>query len=254
MRGRHGLEVEVGEQDFLGALSGPGHHSPVGRADKALPRERQPVLWPHAVDERREVAILKGRHLELRFVESVRPLAHCACLGYHNDLGTGDRERTHGFGVVSVVANRDANFACGGVVHRQATISGCVVTLLVKRLVVGDVDHPGPAQQPPVGIEDGGRVEGPVSVALEQVQNGDHATRTTPLLKRADGRPVDRFGGLEDGRGGMALWVERRECELCEGHHVGSVIGRSVEGLEAAREVVLEVVGGGLLDEGDAHG
>ena len=71
----------------------------------------------------------------------------------------------------------------GGVVDRHAPVARRVVALLVERLVVRDVDHPRHAEERPVGVDHGRRVERPVAVALEEVEHGDDARRGAALAE-----------------------------------------------------------------------
>src|SRR5262245_58749561 len=60
VRGRHGAQVEIAEQDLFGAGAGARHHGTRGIADERLAGEGDLRLLSHAVAERGEVTVLEG--------------------------------------------------------------------------------------------------------------------------------------------------------------------------------------------------
>ena len=134
-------------------MAGARHHSAGRVADEGLAGEGQPLLCPDPVAQRGEVAVLERRDPQLGLEKAVRPLVLRPRLGHDDQLRTGQRQGAHVLGVVPVVADRDPEAAGPGFVDRSAPIARRVVALLVKAGVLGDVDHPGDAQQRAIGVD-----------------------------------------------------------------------------------------------------
>ena len=122
-------------------MRGARQHPPVGCADKGLAGEVEALLGADPVAQRGEVAVLEGRHPQLRLVQPVRPLTDRASLRHDDQLGARERESAHVLRVVTVVTDGDADPAGGGVEDRRPGVTRRVVALLVKARVVGDVNH-----------------------------------------------------------------------------------------------------------------
>src|SRR5262245_25272415 len=140
VRARRFAEVDIGGENRVLHRRGACDDPPVGRADEGFSGERQAVFSAHAVAQCDEVAVLKGRHLHLSLVETFRPLTEGTGLRHDDQVRSAKRERTHVFGIVTVVADRDADVACLRPVDGGTLIAGRVVTLFVKAWIVGDVD------------------------------------------------------------------------------------------------------------------
>lgn len=148
-------QIDVGEQDLLGAQARSRDHPPIRCTDKGLPRKDQALFLADAVAQGREIPVLKGCDPKFGLIQPVRPLPHRTSLGYDHHVSAAQSEGAHLFGVVPVIADRDPDPSGSGVEDRGAGVPGSVVALLMEALIVGDVDHPRSTQQGSISVNDG---------------------------------------------------------------------------------------------------
>ena len=97
-------------------------------------------------------------------------------------------------------------------------------------------------------------VERAGAVALEQVEDDDHAVFGGLGLEGLGDRAGHRFGEAGEVGACRPLRIEPLEGQLGEADEPRAVGGGDVDGLEAGGDVGLLVRCGALLDEGDLHG
>ena len=194
MRAADGARLDVGVEDVSSPCGARAITWPSKSQTNDSPANVRRSSSPHPVAERHEVAVLERRHAHLGLVEPLGPLADRAGLRHDHQFGAAERQRAHVLGVVAVVADGHADPADRVSVHRRAGVAGRVVALLVEARVVGDVDHARHAEQRAVGVDDRRAVEGPVAVALEEVEHDDHAELARLALERVGGRAGHGLG------------------------------------------------------------
>ena len=123
----------------------------------------------------------------------------------------------------------------------------------MKARVVGDVDHARPAEKRAVRVDDRRAVEGPVAVALEEIEHHDDTEVTCQPRKEVRRRARDSLRKPPRRIPGGPLRMEPLERQLRERNDRRPVAGRARDGLDPATHVVILVLGCGLLDEGDFH-
>src|SRR5207245_10750136 len=108
--------------------------------------------------------------------------AEGAGLRDYHQLGAGHPGRADVLGEMPVVADAHPNPPDSRRVDRRSSIAGVIVGALVKPGVVGNVDHPGDAEQRAVGVQDGGTVKVTSrAVALVHVEHRHQRMRPRPL-------------------------------------------------------------------------
>ena len=247
------VEVDLRHEQRLLHPGRARHHGAVRGADERLAAERQALLAPDPVAQRDEISILERGDLHLSFVQALGPLVERTRLRHDDQLGASDRERAHVFGVVTVVADSDADGACLRPVDRGAGIPRRVVALLVEAWIVGDVDHPRASEDRTVGVDDRRAIVGTLAIALVQIQDDDDPQLARLPRERVGQRPGNRLGEPPRFRRGRMLRMESLEGELGEGNDRRARARRPLQRRQPPAHVVLFVGGGLLLDERDFH-
>ena len=99
------------------------------------------------------------------------------------------------------------------------------------------MDHPRPAEQRPVRVDDRRAVESALAVALVQVEHDDDAELPRAPAERVGRRTRNSFGTSPRGVGGRALRKEAFERELGKDDDRGALSRGPFERLEPAADV-----------------
>jgi len=228
-------------------------HPSIGGAHEGFSGELQSLLHSYAVAQGRIVTVLERGDLKLGLVQTLRPFSNRASLRNDHELGTAKCQRPHVLRVVPVITDRDTYLAdlCG--VHRGAGVSGRIVTALVKTGIVGDVNHPGAAEERAVGVDDRRAVVAAVAVELEEIEHHHHSELASARGKNVGDRSRHRLSLLVNVSVRWYLRVETFEGELRVTHQLGTISSRRFECGQSAIDILLFVVSRRLLYQCDPH-
>ena len=116
--------------------------------------------------------------------------------------------------IVPVVADGHADSAGARLVYRRAGVARGVVALLVEARVFGDVDHPCPSEQTPVGVDDWRAVVRATTIAFEEVKDDDDSKLTGGGHEGSYGRARHILGHRRYIRSSRALRMKGLERQL----------------------------------------